>query len=175
MKVLKWILMLPLIALALFVLARFLSCGPNSADVKIMKPMAEKISNYIVKNGIPKSLKDIPDLPYGLEGCERSEEYWDNSNNKTSDIEKRFSFQMDEKCYFYHKNRTIKLDFGASSYIKNYPNEWGVSINMRNSQTETVLKSGLSLKKEGDHFIMNDSSISVSSSKNDGICSQMRQ
>ena len=48
------------------------TCGPNSADVKVMKPMAEKISDYIVKNGIPKSLKDIPDLPYGLVGCRKN-------------------------------------------------------------------------------------------------------
>ena len=46
------------------------SCGPSLIDIYRMKPMAEKIANYIVKNGIPESLEDIPGLPYELEGCE---------------------------------------------------------------------------------------------------------
>ncbi len=46
-------------------------CGPNSADVKAMKPQAEVITNYILKHGIPKSIAEIPNLPYPLDRCER--------------------------------------------------------------------------------------------------------
>ena len=47
------------------------ACGPNPKDVAVMKPMAEKIADYIVKHGIPKSLEEIPGLPYELE-CDQS-------------------------------------------------------------------------------------------------------
>jgi len=64
-KVAKW----SIVSIASFYILAKLICGPSLIDTYRMKPMAEAISNYIVKNGIPKSLKDIPDLPYELEGC----------------------------------------------------------------------------------------------------------
>jgi len=69
------------------------SCGANSADVKVMKPMAEAVSSYIIKNGIPKSLEDIPNLPYELEGCER-----ERDNKKC----KFLNYQI--KLYRFSKN-----------------------------------------------------------------------
>ena len=66
-----------------------LFCGPNMSDVGVMKPMAQKISDYIVKNGIPESLKDIPDLPYGLVEC----------NKKRADEEARCIFIAKDKKY----------------------------------------------------------------------------
>lgn len=67
------------VIVAYMLLVRF-TCGPNSKDVAIMRPMAEKISEYIVANGIPTSLKDIPGLPYGLE-CRKK-----NGNNCSFEV-----------------------------------------------------------------------------------------
>ncbi len=50
-----------------------ITCGPNAQDVKVMKSMAKAISGYIIKYGIPKSLSDIPNMPYKLEGCKKKE------------------------------------------------------------------------------------------------------
>jgi len=50
MKILKWIIMLPFIALALFVLARFAFCRPSYSVVKTATPMVEKMADYIVKH-----------------------------------------------------------------------------------------------------------------------------
>ena len=72
MKILGWIIAIPLILLALFILLRVLFCGPNKLDVRKMKPMAEKVSQYIITNGSPESLKNIPDLPYELVECRKT-------------------------------------------------------------------------------------------------------
>ena len=175
LKVLAWVVGTPLVLFGLLLLARFVSCGPNSADVKVATPMVEKIADYIVENGIPESLKDIPDLPYRLEGCERSEEYWDDANNKVNNIEQAISFQIDEKCYFNYKHQKMNLNFGASAYVQNKFNEWGLSINIRNYKTKTVLKSRLFLKKENEQFIVVKKSIDSYGFKHNGICHQMRQ
>jgi len=74
---------------AIFMKSYNKECSPNKEDIAIMKPMAEKIADYIVANGIPKSLEDIPDLPYEVEGCE---------NNY--------------KCYFIKENK-YKVTFGS--------------------------------------------------------------
>ena len=148
------------------------TCGPNSADVKVMKPMAEKISAYIIKNGIPKSLKDIPDLPYGLVGCERSQEYWDGNNNKINNINTAYSFQIDEKCIFFDNNNQIELSFGASRLMENLPNQWEGVVKMTSSK-ETVLKHYF--KTDKNNKIIFDENLSIGSSKTSGICNPMRQ
>ena len=120
-------------------------CGPNSADVKVMKPMAEKISAYIIKNGIPKSLKDIPDLPYGLVGCKKVQENF-------------------EKCTFYqHKQFEIEM------YILG-----DIDIEAYSKTTETGLRYELYKKDNDTQWVLSRKDIAFSS-KIDGICNPMRQ
>jgi hypothetical protein len=64
------------------------TCGPNRADIKVMKPQAEAITAYILKNGIPESMADTPDLPYVLENCK-----WTKKNVEWC------SFKVDDKKY----------------------------------------------------------------------------
>ena len=102
-----------------------LFCGPNMSDVKVMKPMAQKISDYIVKNGIPESLKDIPDLPYGLEGCKH--------------IEKNF-----EECSFFRNNKKYEVEI----YILG-----GVDITVSSLETETGLRHELKRSSLGYQWL----------------------
>ena len=122
------------------------TCGPNRADVKVMKPMAEKISEYIVKNGIPESLKDIPDLPYGLVRCEKHQKNL-------------------EKCIFY-KNNT---EYESEIYILG-----DVYIEIYSKQTKTGLRYELTKNSSTKNWLINKSNIAFSS-KNSGICNPMRQ
>ncbi len=43
-----------------------ISCGPNSTDVRAMKPLGNAINRYLTTKGKPPSLESIPDLPYKL-------------------------------------------------------------------------------------------------------------
>ena len=62
----KRALLISVVILGMFYLYVRHTCGPNQADVKVMTPMAEAISNYIVKHGMPDNLEDIPILPYKI-------------------------------------------------------------------------------------------------------------
>jgi len=132
------------------------TCGPNSADVKVMKPMAEKISAYIIKNGIPKSLKEIPDLPYGLVGC----------------TVKRIYDYPEETCRILSSNRNIKIHFdhGESTIDKIHYSE--VNLNMKNEATETGMHMQLS-QKNNNVFMLEDKKFY--SGKISGICNPMKQ
>jgi hypothetical protein len=79
------------------------TCGPDPRDVRVMKPMAEAISDYIVKHGVPESLRDISNLPYRLEGCERKQKNL-------------------EECYFrINKNKySVELYLAEKIYIEIY-------------------------------------------------------
>jgi hypothetical protein len=122
------------------------TCGPNSADVKVMKPMAEKISEYIVKNGIPESLKDIPDLPYGLEGCERKQENL-------------------EKCMFYENHTKYEIEI----YILGDTN-----IDIYSEKTKTGLRYELKKNSSSNQWFIDKRDIEYSS-ENSGICNPLRQ
>jgi len=121
-------------------------CGPNKKDVSVMKPMAEAISNYIVKNGIPKSLKDIPDLPYELEGC------------------KYVEINV-EQCFFKQKNKKYQTEMYLIA-------KSGVDISIRNNNIETGLRN--SLKNKNNQWFILKSNIAYSGNTS-GICNPMRQ
>ncbi len=122
------------------------ACGPDSGDVKVMKPMAQAISEYIVKHGIPKSLKDIPDLPYELEECKREQ--------------KNF-----ELCIFYKNNKKYKTEM----YILGY-----IAISIYSRQTETGLRYELAKDTLTKHWKISERDKAYSG-KISGICNPMRQ
>jgi len=122
------------------------ACGPNSADVKVMKPMAQKISDYIVKNGIPESLKDIPDLPYGLEECEKTQKNL-------------------EQCIFYKNNK----EYEAEIYILG-----NMDITMRCRKSKTGLRYELENNTTSNQWTILKKDIAYSG-KSSGICDPMNQ
>ena len=148
------------------------TCGANNSDVKVMKPMAQKISDYIVKNGIPESLKDIPNLPYGLEGCEKSSEYKrvENGAWKQADMKNAQLIKKIENCSILIKNKKISLFFSVKIYPSD--NEEYISLKMENNSSKTV--SHIDFKKDGKYFVV-DYPLKFGSGKRDGICNPMKQ
>ena len=122
------------------------TCNPNQADVELMRPMTQKISDYIVKNGIPESLRDIPDLPYGLEGCEKHQKNL-------------------EKCIFYKNNK----EYESEIYILG-----DIYIEIYSKQTKTGLRYELTKNSSIKNWLISKSNIAFSS-KNSGICKPWRQ
>ncbi len=122
------------------------TCGPDPEDVKVMKPMAEAISEYIVEHGIPKSLSKIPDLPYRLEGC-------------------AWSQKKLERCFFYVDNASYQVD----SYFLGE-----LDIEIYNKKTETGLRYELEQNSTNKNWKIVKSDIAFSS-KISGICNPMRQ
>jgi len=157
-----------IVTIGAFYLLSKVYCGPSLIDIYRMKPMAEKISEYIVKNGISKSLKDIPDLPYELEGCKRSEEYLNSDNNggmKEVEKEKAILYNLREKCYF----KNIELSYWLQRDLKE--NATGISLVLV-SDNSTYVEYGGGAEKD-DKIVFNEKNIG--SSKTSGICNPMRQ
>jgi len=88
-------------------------CSPNQQDIAVMKPMAQKIADYIVANGIPKSLADIQGLPYVVEGCEKP-------------------LKNFEKCLFFVDNKKYSLE------LERFIPDWDMRI--YSDITETHLR-----------------------------------
>jgi len=112
MKILGWIVALPFIALALFIVARFVMCRPDGEVVRVATPMVEKIADYIVKHGVPDSLADIPDLPYGLEGCSKSVKYEKEVDFHDTIVKTHKDADWavyEQKCKFFYKNNEYKV------------------------------------------------------------------
>ena len=166
MKMLGWIIATPFIILALIIMLRFFFCGPNWSDVGVMQSMERAISHYIGRNGVPDSLKDIPNLPYELEGCKRSEEYRSHKSFVNNVSKENATFlSTEEVCHF----ENIRLELGITRYIK----DSRIVGHLRmTSDNETVLIAGF-LAKDGKNFDFDKNDIG--SSKTSGICNPMRQ
>ena len=122
------------------------ACGPNSHDVKIMKPQAKAIAEDIVKNGVPTSLGDILDLPYKIQNCIRS-------NNGYTDK---------EICYFYVDKITYEIILLTS-------NSWSYYLHIT-AKTKTRV-SAFFRKDSSEKWILDDNEIEEYSTNHSGICS----
>jgi len=174
-KVLGWIIATPFILLALFAFARFVSCGPNWEVVRVAKPVAKIIADDIVKNGIPKSLKNIEGLPYVLEGCERKEVYWDKHlkvKNKQkanwSEIFLDCNFNTNKKKYYIHIRQATNLGNTLDRDI---------DLKLYNKETYTGIKYYFEYSKEKNKLLLAKGfpkNPKIFDNKKTGICSQFR-
>ncbi len=124
-------------------------CGPNPEDVKVMTPQAEAISNYILKNGIPKSLADIPNLPYALENCK-----WADENV--------------EWCYFdINENK-----YSTRLYFVAYDNGIDIDVRIHSEKSETGMFTEIEKISNGTFEVVEH--LKAYSTKDDGICNPMR-
>jgi len=87
LKILKWIILAPILIIALWGVGRLLFCGPDKSVLKVTDPMAMAIMEYVNTHGRPKNITDIPSLPYKMQDCKIVEE---------KNIKK-------ETCYFLYK------------------------------------------------------------------------
>ncbi len=152
----KRALLISIAILGLYHLYVRYSCGPNPWDVRVMKPMANAISNYIVKHGIPKSLSEIPGLPYRLEGCKREE------NNGS----------IHEDCSFKANDRSINVEFRMGDYTIDRVNHKKIVMTMRNEKSETGVHVYLK-NTNNTSFVLQG--MGFYSGRADGICNPMRQ
>jgi hypothetical protein len=122
-----------LVIIGLFILYTNKACGPNAKDVEIMTPQAEAISNYILENGLPNSLAEIPDLPYKLEGCKKETQFTDQNLQTMKDKNLADHIIKNEECFFNtdHSHYLIQVSvvekFKGNKYaygtLKLYSNE----------------------------------------------------
>ena len=144
-----------------------LCCAPNPFDMYKMTPMAEKISTYIEQNGIPKSLKDIPDLPYELKECKKEITYGDeNDIPRTYKTEKSRWVDIEERCHF----KNITLHFGLGKSLKFKKDKWVGTLSM-NSSHNTVL--GMDTNEHNNSkFYFDEMGFQ---GKTSGICNSLKQ
>jgi len=136
------------------------TCGPNKEDVKVMKPMAEAISSYIIKHGVPEKLEDIPGLPYKLEDCEI-----DNELDRYT-------------CKFVNRNRVYEVSYnwnqgGKLKFINlalyQYQSKTGVEYDLE--YNDKLQKWMMAPEIEGGKY----RNIRIYDNKTSGICNPMKQ
>jgi len=143
------------------------TCEPNKEDVKVMKPMAEAIRDYIVKHGVPERLEEIPNLPYRLENCKKEITYGDENDIPRSYVTKNSKWEESiEVCYF--KNITLSLRF-----VKNLKDEKkGLEGSLRMDSSHGTVSSVFIYQIRNGQFVFQDIHFS---GKISGICNPMRQ
>ena len=119
------VLVLYIIIIFIGVYTNHRDCSPNKEDLAIMTPMAEAISNYIIKNGIPNSMRSISNLPYKFTICRKS-----NPNG--------------EIC-FYEKNNTQNISYEVELFETSSLNIYRLRISRHYHKTSLYV--GITLKK----------------------------
>ena len=166
MKVIGWIVAVPLIFFGLFVALRFAFCRPNYFVVKTATPVAERIADYIVEHGLPERLDAIPGLPYELKGCTRKEVYW-KDHQTVKDKSKANWMELYYSCIFFDDNSMYKIDL---RFLKSTDkNDWEGKIRIASGKTHI----GISIETDPNKKLTK-SSIHAGFSKS-GICKQFKQ
>jgi len=147
---------------------RSFACGPNSHDVKIMKPQAKAITEYIIKNGIPKSLEEIPDLHYELMGCERKVQYEAAYYEVLKSQEGADYAVIEEKCMFLNQKKTYNLRLWFVKHYKSLSSSHG-NIYLSNKATETTVEYSIDSDEKGIYLIGKNNP-RIDGSNSFGIC-----
>ncbi len=169
MKILLWLIATPFIALALFIAARYMFCGPNREVVKVAKPIAKIIADDIVKNGIPESLAYIEGLPYKLEGCKRERIFWKAKRpRQIVQYEKDADYVViSESCSFQKNDKTYNLNI-------RFTEQYQGDLKIYNSETYTGLDVSFNVNKDSNTYTYH--SIGDGYAKHHGVlCSSFKQ
>ena len=167
------IIMTILVFVGLFLSLRFFFCGPNYFVVKTAKPVAEKIADYIVKNGIPERLDKIPDLPYKVINCKRTSLF-----TKEVDL-KEINVANQKEAEWKEVNESCALDTPDNYYYKisfwfainyKFPKRSSGRLEIESSNTVVTV----SFKKDDNNNIIHDA-IGTANINTNGICRSFKQ
>ena len=150
------------------------SCGLDRRDIKVMESMAKTISEYILKKGIPKSLGDIPNLPYKLNGCQR-EKYYESETGKRVSKDEAYKYVQITDC---KTTRNISVHFRIANYFKGdeyiEANSTYISIDCK-SPNRTYYEIGLNKESNKTDFYVDTVRVYKYPDSYNMICSSMRQ
>ncbi len=117
-KILKWMVLLLVSIFIIWVIGRALFCEPDKSVLKLTDPLAKEILHYINKHGRPKSLADIPNLPYRMEKCITDKPY----------IQKHYGTTKTEHCVFRTKNEEFLIEINHFTYYTSKEYSFGITI-----------------------------------------------
>jgi len=143
-KILKWIVLLLVSIFVIWVIGRALFCEPDKSILKLTDPLAKEILYYINKNGKPKSLVDIPNLPYKIEECRTDTPY----------IQKNYMTTEIEHCKFQAKNKEFHIEFNG--YIKHKSKKYSFSITITSNTANVYVHYNFDKDKKSNALIQKD-------------------
>ena len=174
-KVIAGIVLTPIIIIMIWSILRLFACNPDREVVKVASSVAKIIADDILKNGIPKSLKDIKGLPYPLKRCVRREVFKDKDRQEVSKDNAAY-VNYDESCFFIKNKKiySVNLHFMYSfRLIKGNGN-----LDIYNQETYTGIEYYFEyLKDKGTWFLPKKSygNPQIYDGKTSGVCSTFRQ
>ena len=147
MKILAWIIGLPIAIIVVWGIGRLLFCGPDKSIQKITDPMATAILEYINIHGRPESLMDIPNLPYTVEGCKQLEKY----------VQKNYKTTESEQCQFTHKKE--KFSIKMAHYTAYTSKKYSFGVNIFSSKKNIYIWYYFTQEKSGKKLKLKQSKI----------------
>ncbi len=160
----------PMVALLLFLLARFLFCGPDKSVEKVAFPLAKVIVEHIEKNGVPYTLNDIEELPYELK-CGNSNIREHNSTDYKTKKEYVMSLITTQSCTFMHNEKLFKAYMDVTKGVAFD----GIYFTLGITHEKTLVKYEINHKK--NQWIYEnypDSKATYGYGKRTGFCSAIR-
>jgi len=153
-----------IIGLTLF---RTFACGHNKHDVNIMKPQANAIIDYIVKNGIPKSMGDISTIPYELMQCKKEIQYKARHYEPLKSKEGAEYAEIDEQCIFFNRKNSYIVRLRFHQYYNSISSVDGY-INIENINSKTSINYDIDSDEFG--IIKRNKEPDIRSGNHSGIC-----
>lgn len=119
---------------------------------------------------MPKSLADIDNLPYDLQGCKHQNGYYDFTKN----TDEADYVETNEECRLETEDRKYEIDFYFVEHFRAIHDTHG-TLKIKNTDTQTGILILLETDENGDIAVDFQEYPVVYSVKSAGICNPMRQ
>ncbi len=127
-KIVLVIIGIVVVIVLMFNILKTIRCSPDEKVKEVALPLATVIIKYIEKNGVPKSLQEVQEIPYQLKDC--------NITRHEESMRDYISIEDREKCYFITKDKKYKLRVEHSHSTNNYGRYRHIYINIKQNKTE---------------------------------------